>query len=93
VQLRNGAVNERGFGEIAIMNERITQEEQILAHLKSGKRITPMEALNLYKCFRLGGRIYDLKKRGFIINKEMVETSGGARVAQYSMEAHRETLF
>jgi len=65
---------------------RQSQEELILAHLKSGKAITPLDALNLYKCFRLGGRIYDLKKRGFKIAKRMVETSGGKHVASYRLE-------
>lgn len=62
-----------------------TQESKILAHLQSGRSITPLDALSLYNCFRLGGRIYDLKKRGFIIKTEMVETSNGAKVASYKL--------
>lgn len=65
---------------------RQSQEQLILAHLKSGKSITPLEALNLYHCLRLGGRIFDLKKRGHKIEKRMVETSGGAHVACYRLE-------
>lgn len=69
--------------------DRQSQEQRILEHLKSGRPITPLDALNLYGCFRLGGRIYDLKKRGFKIEKQMVETSGGAHVASYKLEAQQ----
>jgi hypothetical protein len=62
-----------------------TQENLILDHLKSGRSITPLDALNLYKCFRLGGRIFDLRKQGHKIVREMVKTSGGATVASYSL--------
>ena len=37
----------------------MTQTEMILNHLKTKGRITPLEALNLYGCFRLGARVYD----------------------------------
>lgn len=39
----------------------MTQIAHILAHLKSGKTISPLEALELYGCFRLGARIWDLR--------------------------------
>lgn len=44
-----------------------TQSEQIAKHLESGKSITPIEALNKFGCFRLGARIFDLKKQGYDI--------------------------
>lgn len=69
-----------------------THVEQVLAHLKSGKPITPVEALHHYGCFRLGARIYDLKQRGHHIEKQMieVETRDGetARVAEYRIVAN-----
>lgn len=37
------------------------QEESILAHLRSGKHITPLEALGVYGVFRLGARIFNIK--------------------------------
>lgn len=43
----------------------LSQCERILIHLQSGKTINPLQALNLYDCFRLGARIYDLKQAGF----------------------------
>lgn len=39
----------------------MTQNQQILAHLKEYGSITPLQALNEYGCMRLGARIYDLK--------------------------------
>lgn len=65
--------------------ETQSQEEAILRHLQSGRAITPIDALNLYKCFRLGARIYGLKKSGFNIEREMVTVPSGKRVASYKL--------
>jgi len=62
-----------------------SQCEEILAHLKSGKRITPMDALGLFGCFRLSARILDLKDEGHAIKKEIVHNNG-KRFAEYYME-------
>lgn len=62
-----------------------TQTAQILAHLKTGRSITPIEALDQYGCFRLGARIYDLKQKGHPIYREMVEVAPGKRVASYTL--------
>ena len=66
-----------------------THAEQVLRHLKAGKPITPVEALGKFGCFRLGARIYDLKQRGYRIDRQMVDVetrSGGiARVAEYRL--------
>lgn len=45
-----------------------SQVTLILNHLKSGKEITPMEALELYGCFRLGAIIFNLKEEGYKIH-------------------------
>jgi hypothetical protein len=50
-----------------------TQKEAILRHLQSGKTITPLEALNLYGCYRLGARIWDLRNEGYVIRSESVK--------------------
>jgi hypothetical protein len=65
-----------------------TQAAQILAHLQTGARLTPVLALNLFGCFRLGARILELKKQGANIQKRtravICEHSGKtARVAEY----------
>lgn len=50
----------------------MTQTEAILAHLRSGKTITPRQADRIYGCMRLGARIWDLKQDGHQIVKRMV---------------------
>ena len=62
-----------------------SQAEEILAYLRTGKSISPLEALEKFGCFRLGGRIYDLKKAGHKINTELVERNG-KRFAEYRLE-------
>lgn len=48
-----------------------SQERQILEYLESGRSITPIDALNLFGCFRLSARIKDLRNRGFDIVTSM----------------------
>ena len=62
-----------------------SQANEILAWLKTGKSISPLEALERFGCFRLGGRIYDLKKLGHPIITTIVERNG-KRFASYSLE-------
>lgn len=67
-----------------------TQTEAILAHLKSGRTITPMDALNLYGCMRLGARIFDIRHMGYDISMTLqtVKNRFGHTVsfAQYKLE-------
>lgn len=62
-----------------------TQSQLIAQHLRSGKAITPIEALRLYGCLRLGARIYDLRQRGMNITSTTIE-KGGKRFAQYRLD-------
>lgn len=61
----------------------------VLEHLKSGRSITSLEAVNLYGATRLAAIIFDLKKSGHDIVKKMitVPTRYGktTRVAQYTL--------
>jgi Helix-turn-helix domain len=45
----------------------MTQKELIKQYLLSGQMLSPIEALQKYSCFRLGARIYDLRKEGYEI--------------------------
>ena len=63
----------------------MSQEQQILSALKKGRRITPLDALSEFNCFRLGGRIYDLKQQGWNIKTDMVQSSSGKRFARYRL--------
>jgi hypothetical protein len=62
-----------------------TQEKAILADLQAGKRITPLDALTTYGCLRLAPRILDLRRKGVPIERDMVETANGKRVAEYRL--------
>lgn len=61
----------------------LSQAKRILAYMKAGNRITPIDALNLYGCFRLGARIADLRADGHEIKSEFVTTPNGKRVKSY----------
>lgn len=63
------------------------QTKQILNYLLSGKSITPIEALNLFGCFRLGARIWSIKHElGYPVKSEPFRTGTGKIVAKYSIE-------
>lgn len=49
-----------------------TQAEMILADLRKGVKLTPMDALREYRCFRLAARILDLRRDGHPIKTERV---------------------
>lgn len=62
----------------------MSQTRQILEHLEAGNAITPIDALSLFGCFRLGARIFQLRELGYnIITKEKV--INGKHFAEYSL--------
>lgn len=67
------------------MTNKQSQNDAILQHLQSGKHINPIQALNNYGCFRLGARIYNLKKMGYKIRTRIIISKGGKHFAQYSL--------
>lgn len=67
----------------------MNQNKQILAHLKTGAAITPLEALRMFSCFRLAGRIYDLKKQGWPIISERLEVERDKRVGYYRLSTDK----
>ena len=62
----------------------MTQNEQIAKALKAGKKLTALQALNRYGCFRLASRVDELKRQGMDIKTEMI-TQNSKRIAQYSL--------
>lgn len=51
----------------------MTQNEMILRHLESGRKITPAEALTEYGCFRLASRVSDIERMtGIAISRRKV---------------------
>lgn len=60
-----------------------TQLDAIREALVAGDRLTPIDALRRFGCFRLGARVFDLREAGLDIRTELVEVSPGKRVARY----------
>ena len=60
-----------------------TQTKRILAHMLNGGRITSMEALSNYGCFRLAARIADIRGLGYDVQSKFVSTSTAKKVKQY----------
>lgn len=46
----------------------MTQKQAVLNHLLSGKELSSIEVINLYRVTRLSAIIFNLKKEGYIIN-------------------------
>jgi hypothetical protein len=62
-----------------------SQNEQIRAHLESGKTLTALDALQRFNCLRLSGRIHNLRHiHGLPISSRLVERNG-KHVAEYSL--------
>lgn len=66
------------------LNVNPAQEKKILEYMQAGNTLTPLEALYLFGCFRLGARVFELRKK-YAIKTEMVIISPGKRVARYSL--------
>lgn len=66
------------------MNTAATQSAKICRALLRGKSITPLSALRDFGCFRLGARIFDLRRAGLNISREWVKRNG-KRFARYRL--------
>lgn len=67
------------------MSERQTQRSQILAALLCGDRLTALDGLRRFKCFRIGARCWDLKREGYDVKSERIKTKSGTYIARYYM--------
>jgi hypothetical protein len=59
-----------------------SQNALIKGWLLNGYSITPMEALNMFGCFRLSARIANLREEGLEVVTDMV-TINDKRIARY----------
>ena len=62
-----------------IKSKKKSKKSRVLAHLISGKPITPIQALELYGSFRLGAIIFDLRKDGHNIKTDLIKRTGHAK--------------
>ena len=66
------------------MKSTDSQTALIKGWLLNGHSITTLEALTMFRCFRLAARVADLRDEGMAILTEMVDING-KRVAKYSI--------
>ena len=59
----------------------MSQCADIELFLQSGHELTPLEALEMFRCFRLAARIDELRARGVPIATRMVHEGGKAYAA------------
>jgi hypothetical protein len=69
-----------------------TQAVLRLLRARGAEGLTPIEALREVGTFRLGARVFDLRKAGHRIEREWVTTPGGSRVARYVLHDQPEQL-
>lgn len=70
-----------------------SQTTLILEALQNGDKLTPIEALERFGCFRLCARIWEIKAMGFDVKKETIDVGDdGKKVACYYMKQKQATL-
>lgn len=62
-----------------------TMTYELLMALKKGERLTPLSALERYRCFSLSQRMGELKRAGWPILTQMVPLHSGKKVAEYRL--------
>ncbi len=68
----------------------MTQSDMILNALLAGETLTPLDSLKRFGCFRLGARIWDLKKAGYQIETNLVDLGNGKHCASYKLSQVRK---
>lgn len=63
--------------------------DQVLSHLKAGNTITPIEALQMFGCFRLAARVCDLREKGHAIHTDIIKQNG-KEFARYRLDQAQE---
>lgn len=64
----------------------MTKLNGIRQWLLSGKSITQKEAIEVFNCYRLGARIFDLRASGMKIRTTAVPKGDGSTFAKYTLE-------
>ena len=63
---------------------KVTQYENVKNYLEQGNKVTPIDALSKFGCFRLSAIIFDLRQNGFPI-KTNFKTVNGKKFAEYEL--------
>ena len=64
----------------------MSQNKQIADYLNKGKKLTTIDALNKFGCFRLASRINDLRNDGMKITTKIIKLENKKQIAQYSLK-------
>lgn len=67
----------------------VSVKEQILSHLQSGKTLTGLIALDLFKTISLAVYIHRLRNQGYDIKGEDIETESGKTITKYYIEPEK----
>ena len=67
------------------VKNKTSQNDRILKHLKSGKTISPLEAMGVFGVYRLAARIFELRQDGHEIVKKIKDDGQGRTYAEYSL--------
>lgn len=74
-------------------NSHKSQAALILKALQAGEALTRLDQQRFKGCLELPQRIYDLKQKGYPIEKKMIELPSGAHLAQYTLPKPAEPLW
>jgi len=69
-----------------LKTKTMSQNKQIADYLNKGKKLTTIDALNKFGCFRLASRINDLRNNGMNITTKIIKLDNKKQVAQYSLK-------
>jgi len=61
----------------------MSQEDKILEYLQAGNYLTPITALEKFGCFRLGARCFELRRKGYNIQSEIVKGDNRKHFSRY----------
>jgi len=64
----------------------MSQNKQIADYLNKGRKLTTIDALNKFGCFRLASRINDLRNEGMKISTKIIKLENKKQIAQYSIK-------
>jgi len=64
----------------------MSQNKQIADYLNKGKKLTTLDALSKFGCFRLASRINDLRNNGMNIVTKTIKLDNNKQIAQYSIK-------
>ena len=66
----------------------MSKQDRVLAHLKAGKTLTGLEAIELFNLYRLSSAIENLRFDGWQIETEMVKGKD-SRYGRYKLKSKR----